>query len=80
MNREYDNNNTGALFRNETKEEPNHPDYRGSAEVGGEQFWLAAWLKTSKKGQKFMSLSFKPKEERRAEPVIHPNTDVDLPF
>ena len=62
---DYDNTNRGALFKNNRKEQDNHPDYTGSLNVGGEEFWLSAWLKTSKKGEKFMSVSVKPKEARR---------------
>lgn len=65
---EYDNTNRGALFKNNRKEQDNHPDYTGSLNVGGEEFWLSAWLKTSKKGEKFMSVSVKPKEARRDSP------------
>ena len=60
---EYDNTNSGALFRNDEKKTENHPDYRGSLNVGGQDFWISAWLKTSKKGQKFMSLSVTPKQQ-----------------
>ena len=31
--------------------------------MGGEKFWLNAWVKTSKAGQKYMSLSIKPKTD-----------------
>lgn len=58
---EYDNTNSGALFRNDKKETENHPDYRGSLNVGGTDMWISAWLKTSKKGTKYMSLSVSPK-------------------
>jgi uncharacterized protein (DUF736 family) len=59
---EYDNTNRGALFKNDKKEEENHPDYRGSINVKGTEFWLDAWIKESKAGRKYMSLSVKPKE------------------
>lgn len=66
MAQEYDNTNRGALFKNHDKEEDNHPDYRGTINVKGTEFWLSAWLKESKKGEKFMSLSVKQKEQKPA--------------
>lgn len=67
MTREYDNTDRGVLFKNDRKEQDNHPDYKGSINVGGVEFWLSAWIKQGEKG-KFMSLSVKPKEQRQAEP------------
>lgn len=67
--KEYDNRNSGALFANDRKEKPTHPDMRGEATIvspSGEVFevWVSAWGKTSKSGKDFISLSFQPKEER----------------
>lgn len=58
---EYDNTNRGALFKNDKKEDEKHPDYRGSINVAGKDYYIDAWLKTSKAGAKYMSLSVKPK-------------------
>jgi len=85
VSQEYDNTNTGALFKNDKKGNANWPDYRGSINVGGEEFWLNAWLKTSKKGDKYMSLSVKPKEDQgqtqkpKSEPN-EPDPNDDIPF
>ena len=62
---DYDRTNTGALFKNDRKESERHPDYTGSINVGGTDYWLSAWLKTDRNGKKFMSLSVKPKDEVR---------------
>lgn len=53
---------SGALFKNDKKGNDKAPDYRGDANVNGELVEIAAWLKESANGKKFMSLSFKPKE------------------
>jgi hypothetical protein len=63
----YDNTNTGALFKNDKQGNENWPDYRGQINVNGEDFWISAWLKTSKKdGTKYMSLAVQPKEQKAA--------------
>ena len=55
----------GALFKNDQKEKPSHPDYKGDITVNGRKFWISAWLKTSEKtGKKFMSLALREAEER----------------
>lgn len=67
MSQEYDNTNSGALFKNERKETENQPDYTGSVNVEGTEFWLSGWIKESKAGKKFMSLSVRAKDENKAE-------------
>jgi uncharacterized protein (DUF736 family) len=56
---------SGALFRNDKKEKPQHPDYRGDIRVEGITFKLAGWVKEMKDGRKFLSLSAMPKSESR---------------
>lgn len=67
MAKEYDNTNTGVLFKNDRKENDRQPDYQGSINVDGKEFYLSAWIKSGKNG-KFMSLAIKPKEEQRRAP------------
>lgn len=82
----YDNTNSGALFKNEEKDEdhPNWPDYRGQINVGGTEYWLSGWTKTSKKGDRFMSLSVQPKEPQKTQPAGQKArggpVDDDIPF
>lgn len=65
MSQEYDNTNSGALFKNDRKETDKHPDYKGSLNVDGSEFWLSSWIKQDRNGKTYMSLSIQPKEEQR---------------
>ena len=52
---DYDNTNSFALFKNE-KSQDNQPDYTGNITLeGGKEMRLAAWIKESKSGLKFLS-------------------------
>ena len=76
---DYDNTNRGALWKNARKDRDTHPDYTGSINVGGSEFWLSAWLKTARDGSKFMSLSVKPKDGdmRPGGTASKPDRDAD---
>lgn len=85
MAQQQQRENSGVLFKNETpKKSERHPDYSGSINVGGQEFWLDAWIKKGQKGA-FMSLSVKPKnaapakQAQRAKPTAAAN-DSDCPF
>lgn len=85
--------NSGALFRN-TKTKDTQPDYTGDGMVNGSKVRISAWVKTSKGGSKFMSLSFTPPRdaqttgERSYDPLPSRGpgnmpplaTDDDVPF
>lgn len=80
---DYDNTNSGALFKNTEKQTDKHPDYRGTINVQGTEYWLSAWLKKSKTGTPYMSLAVKVKEDK---PAPQPDRSVmadlkdDIPF
>jgi hypothetical protein len=67
----YDNNNTGALFKNDRmREGKRDPEYTGSAEVDGAEYWVSAWIRNNPKGgaydpakKTFLSLQFTPKQD-----------------
>ena len=61
---DFDNNLTGALFKAEKDGNEKRPDYRGSAEIDRVEYWVSAWIRTSKKGEQFMSLKFEPPSRR----------------
>jgi hypothetical protein len=41
-------------------------DYSGTLDVGGEEFWVSGWVKTSKAGRKYLSIAVKKKVEKPA--------------
>lgn len=84
---EYDNSNRGALFKNQRKEHDNHPDYRGPLHIEcpscNHQFEReqSAWLKESKAGTKYMSLSLKePFKKGEQKPAPKREERQDEPF
>ncbi len=78
-NDEYDNTNTGALFKNERKVKENQPDYTGSANIGGTEYWVSAWVKRSRAGKTFMSMAYTVKEDKPATTYTEVEGD-DIPF
>lgn len=82
----YDNRNKGALFRNDKEGgNPDWPDFRGSVNVEGKDYWLSGWKKTSKAGASYLSLAVKPKEtkkvgERTVDPQLSTFGDDEIPF
>lgn len=76
----YDNTDRGALFKNKDRESDKHPDYQGNINVGGQEYWLSAWLKESKAGEKYMSLSVKAKDAPRGQKPRKQEVDSDIPF
>jgi uncharacterized protein (DUF736 family) len=76
--------NTGAIFKNKNKTAQNQPDYRGVVNANGKDMEIALWLKESKSGMKYFSVSL---SEPWLPPVAQANDqepftpkDEDLPF
>lgn len=87
---EYDNTNSGALFKNDEKREgKKDPDYKGSVNVEGTEYWVSSWINTAKSGKKYMALKLKAKESRQEsaapapvaeKPGTDPEFDDEIPF
>jgi len=80
---DYDNTNSGVLFPNQYKEDGDtKPDYLGSVNVNGEDWRLAAWANTSKKGKEYMSIRVsEPKEKSNGQQQNNSkDTDDSIPF
>lgn len=78
----YDNTNSGALFVNERRQNEKQPQYTGTLNVEGVEYWLSAWLKKSRDGRGFMSLALTKKETKPTtlDPPINFGEDEDIPF
>lgn len=82
--------NSGSLFKNDRKETSNHPDYTGKCMVNGKMMRMAAWMKESGSGTKYMSFAFSelreapPKDDwespKKAAPEPQPVLEDDIPF
>ncbi|HEX3156740.1 MAG TPA: hypothetical protein VHV32_19075 [Candidatus Angelobacter sp.] len=76
---------SGAIFKNDKKASgSNQPDRKGDCMIDGKAYWVSGWLKDGKRGQ-FLSLSFKPKDEKPASIAPRSRTTEedfpsDLPF
>ncbi|HYG55907.1 MAG TPA: hypothetical protein VD965_11485 [Burkholderiales bacterium] len=79
---QYDDTNRGALFKNAKKDSDNHPDYKGSVNVEGVEYWVSSWLKVSKAGEKYLSLSLTAKDAPKSvsKPAPRQSRDEDVPF
>jgi hypothetical protein len=72
----FEDTNRGALFREEKQKETDR-DYAGTINIDGVEYWLSGWVKTSKKGAKYLSISAKPKDVPAAD---HNSMDDEISF
>lgn len=63
-NKQFDNTNRGILFENDRKRGQKDPDFKGSINVDGRDYWLSGWEKDTKSGPA-LSLSVQEKREQR---------------
>jgi hypothetical protein len=55
-----------VLFKNDNKQSDKHADYRGEVNAAGVDYWLNGYVRTSKKGVKFIAFKLKPKQQEAA--------------
>lgn len=80
---DYDNTNRGIFGRNDRKTLDTHPDFSGSINVEGKEYWLSGWIKERKDGSgRFFSLTVKPKDAAAAPRQSAAKADLDdeIPF
>ena len=82
----FDNTNSGALFKNKKRTNDRQPNLRGEVNAGGVEYWVSAWTKTSKAGERFISFALTPKDEGQgggnsgSSPKPVDDFDEDIPF
>ena len=57
--------NSGSLFKNDRREHEAQPNAKGTALIGGIEYYVSAWTKKDKNGNPWQSLSFTPKNGDR---------------
>ena len=75
--------NSGAIFKNNKKQNDNSPPLTGNALIGGVEYWVSGWTKTDKNGEKWISFAFKPKNPTAAQSQKAMVADLDddsIPF
>ena len=74
--------NSGSVFVNDNKTQDSHPDRSGSAKIGGVDYWVNGWLKKTKTGEPYLSLSFRRKDAATSSGGGPPKRDDDstIPF
>ena len=69
--------NSGSRWINDRKEKDTHPDRTGTLLIEGRSYLLNGWLKQSKDGKPYLSLSVKPKT---GAPGSKPEMNDEIPF
>jgi uncharacterized protein (DUF736 family) len=74
--------NSGAIFKNDRKENEKQPDYRGTCVVDGVEKDISLWVTKSKAGKTYFSAKFKEawKKDKATSNTASAEVDDDLPF
>lgn len=56
----------GSAFVNDKRSSDSHPHFKGTAMIGGIEYWFSVWKKKTKAGDTYLSSSFQVKEPKRA--------------
>lgn len=85
---EYDNTNRGAIWKNDRKTVETQPDYTGTINIEGVDYWLNGWRSPEGASDRAPVLKFSvaPKEAPKPIPAAENNElsnsgfDDDIPF
>ena len=78
---EYSNENRGAIWKNDKKETDRHPDFKGSINIEGKEYWLSGWKRgpDANPNAPALKLSVQPKEQQQAKPSAAQLKAVNTP-
>lgn len=81
-NMSYDNTNKGSIWRNDRKQTDKHPDFNGTLNVEGVEYWVSAWKRKPGDNPKSPALRFaiNPKEQQSNHQSQQQGFDDDVPF
>ena len=75
-----DNDNRGAIWKNEKRQKDTQPHWTGNATIDGKEYWVSAWKGDSDKARApVVSFAFNAKEAPQAPKAIE-DFSGDIPF
>ena len=88
---QYDDTNKGQIWKNDQKQTDSHPDFKGSLNVDGKEYWVSAWKRSPDANPKAPALRFsiQAKEVKPQINQVQPNPadfqapddlDQEIPF
>jgi hypothetical protein len=84
----YDNRNRGSIWKNDRKEKDEHPDFTGTLNVDGVEYWVNAWRRKEGASDKAPALTFSVRPKEAKQPASKPRVarpasadmDDEIPF
>ncbi len=64
----YDNTNRGQIWGNDKKETDKHPDFKGSIDVEGVEYWLSGWKRQPGDNPKSPAVRFSIQKKESQQP------------
>jgi len=84
----YDNTNKGQIWKNDKKTTDTHPDFKGSINIEGVEYWLSCWKRSpnANPNAPALKMSVQRKEANQGQSTHQnqadtiANIDDDIPF
>ena len=76
----YDNSNRGQIWKNDRKTTENHPDYSGTINIEGVEYWLSGWKRKEDANPKAPVLSFSVTKKEAIVQAPIPEDFENAPF